>query len=458
LNDHSLLGYAIRKLICVEPRQGVKLTESAMAAALDVRLCLDYDTTRDATRLADQDMVARHMKLTYSVPDHREYLRSGYSSEPMLAVAAAQVWNKWDQFDSLDVLAAEIKKTGQKVDAAEIVARYLFLKAFDLGVTWTPFAHPYFFPWSGYVSAPTLFKALLSSQAYEELRTKKARNRLGGKYFETAFKDCYVRLSHFAHAGDSSVLTLAGGLLGFARSQGWQCFDQQEHTDIGIPFIRIPNDPNDATGAPLATTLLRQSAVSWILIQVKNRRKVHYVDFRAEDLGLFPPKGVMRPYIVVVLNLGVVLTSAAEATPNKVSLPQMKPALKTGSAKKGQVSNGEHPCWWVNINGCSPKNFNSAIVPDTDRLKKILHSRPFEDVHPRNGAVYMQAVRDMKPTFTGKSFTWARVDDPHQLDDNMSASYEEGIQVLESETDAGPDDDLQAAGDEQAGDADMAFD
>lgn len=31
------------------------------------------------------DMVASHFRIAYSVPVHREYLRSGYSSEPLLA-------------------------------------------------------------------------------------------------------------------------------------------------------------------------------------------------------------------------------------------------------------------------------------------------------------------------------------------------------------------------------------
>jgi len=35
------------------------------------------------------------MRFAYSIPDHREYLRSGYPSEPLLAEAAAQQLRVW---------------------------------------------------------------------------------------------------------------------------------------------------------------------------------------------------------------------------------------------------------------------------------------------------------------------------------------------------------------------------
>jgi hypothetical protein len=42
----------------------------------------------------EASLVAGNMQIAYSVPKHREYLRSGTPSEPTLAKAAAQEMNE----------------------------------------------------------------------------------------------------------------------------------------------------------------------------------------------------------------------------------------------------------------------------------------------------------------------------------------------------------------------------
>ncbi|OCH84589.1 hypothetical protein OBBRIDRAFT_808130, partial [Obba rivulosa] len=56
----------------------------------EVRVCLNYEPSRQKTYDELAEMVASHMRMVYSVPQHREYMRSGYSSDPILAEAAAQ--------------------------------------------------------------------------------------------------------------------------------------------------------------------------------------------------------------------------------------------------------------------------------------------------------------------------------------------------------------------------------
>src|SRR4051812_42409524 len=65
------------------------LSNAAKVAPLAVRLMLDFEPRRQATRNLEADLVAGHMCIAYSVPQAREYLRAGYSSEPILAEAAA---------------------------------------------------------------------------------------------------------------------------------------------------------------------------------------------------------------------------------------------------------------------------------------------------------------------------------------------------------------------------------
>ena len=63
------------------------LADIACLAVVDVRLCLEYAALVEGNRAMQTaaDLVATHMRYAYSVPQHREYLRSGYSSEPLLA-------------------------------------------------------------------------------------------------------------------------------------------------------------------------------------------------------------------------------------------------------------------------------------------------------------------------------------------------------------------------------------
>jgi len=62
---------------------------TAKLALVDLRLCLDYDPLHQDTRPLMQHMVSSHMRYVYSVPVHRNYVRTGYPSEPLLAEVCA---------------------------------------------------------------------------------------------------------------------------------------------------------------------------------------------------------------------------------------------------------------------------------------------------------------------------------------------------------------------------------
>lgn len=66
-----------------QPPEIRKYSTTGRLAVADVRLCLDYEPQR-STNILDE-LVSQHMRHLYSVPAHREYTRSGYSSEPILA-------------------------------------------------------------------------------------------------------------------------------------------------------------------------------------------------------------------------------------------------------------------------------------------------------------------------------------------------------------------------------------
>jgi hypothetical protein len=50
--------------------------KAGATAVVDLRLMLDYETRREAAREAEVELVASHMRMAFSVPQRREYLRS----------------------------------------------------------------------------------------------------------------------------------------------------------------------------------------------------------------------------------------------------------------------------------------------------------------------------------------------------------------------------------------------
>jgi hypothetical protein len=80
------------------------LPRVARMAVLDVQLSLDYEPRREKVQIEEAGLVESHMRIAYSIPNDREYLRSGYPSEPLLAEAAArQLW-KWRTQDPFVVV------------------------------------------------------------------------------------------------------------------------------------------------------------------------------------------------------------------------------------------------------------------------------------------------------------------------------------------------------------------
>ncbi|CAA7268474.1 unnamed protein product [Cyclocybe aegerita] len=66
------------------------LNSHAKLAILDTILNLEFYPFRAQTVSLMEDLISSHMRTAYSAPIHREYLHTGYPSEPVLAEAAMQ--------------------------------------------------------------------------------------------------------------------------------------------------------------------------------------------------------------------------------------------------------------------------------------------------------------------------------------------------------------------------------
>jgi hypothetical protein len=95
----DIVDLARAKLICDSnisvPYTTVK--HAAVTAVLDVLLTLDFEPRRQVAHIREAELVASHMRIAFSVPKDRGYIRSGYPSEPLLAEAAARQMHEFQK-------------------------------------------------------------------------------------------------------------------------------------------------------------------------------------------------------------------------------------------------------------------------------------------------------------------------------------------------------------------------
>ncbi len=113
-------------------------SRAARLAVLDIQLSLDFELRLEKVQIEEASLVESHMWAAYSIPDHREYLRSGYPSEPLLAEAAAQ--QLWTCMTQNPFMVAEtltnILETGllDRGGLGELTGRQLLLDAYHRAV------------------------------------------------------------------------------------------------------------------------------------------------------------------------------------------------------------------------------------------------------------------------------------------------------------------------------------
>ncbi|KAF8813408.1 hypothetical protein BYT27DRAFT_7250940 [Phlegmacium glaucopus] len=431
---NQIVGFAAQKLML--NAGGRPLSEEAKIAALSARLSLQLNTSLDSVRSLQDTLVDSHMSVAYNVPDHKNYMYSGYPSEPIVMEGAAYVWEsgRYHDFNPLDTLQKTLTEGFlAKGERGELVGRYICLRAQDICVAkggpaliGDKHSHGKAVPLLSY------FKAMFGAQ-WENIRLSKARNRVGGENIETACSGKYVRFTHFARAGDASALSTAAGWKALARGNAWQFFDRQEGVDLGIPVF--DGNPDDS---------LCRETVTWILIQIKNSSCLQAVRPSAESLGIFDDRMSKKrtPYFVLVFQFSVKAASKPAAakpaaattdadssskanvpmsnrhpptSPHEVKARRNEEVYKTGGrvhpVDERDSTRNAHPCYWVDVIGCSSKVFNSEIVPEgTNVFKQLLASRDLLDEARDDKKA---AILQLKPFFEAgpASYDWTEDDE-----------------------------------------------
>jgi hypothetical protein len=231
-----MVDFAFVKLSC-----GEVASEYALAAALSVRVILDFDVARKIARAYEEKLVESYMRVAFFVPTHREYLRGGTPSEPLLAEAAAQVLNARNSLDrEAPDLLAKLFEQGllARGERGEMVGRLLWTIAHDRVVQRLSLLEGYNSSTVKYHRPILLLdwlKELIHPNWHLVVLKATPVADPDGLTLEDAFKDVYVNFSHFVRAGDDDMIGPDYLWMGLVRHMAFQCADNQKSTDIAAP-------------------------------------------------------------------------------------------------------------------------------------------------------------------------------------------------------------------------------
>ena len=421
-----------------------RFSHAARLAILDVQLSLDFEPRREKVQIEEANLVESHMRIAYSIPDHREYLRSGYPSEPLLAEAAAQqlwMWRKQNPFMVVDTLT-NVLETGllHRGELGELTGRQLLLDAYHRAVELEQCDHlegrsPNF---SAGCRLTTFINMLFTNECAEKVLGSSPDN-MKGMPFRKAFEHALVSFTHFGKMADNTGITSAAAWVAFIRHMAIMCRNGQNFVDCIIPVL-------------LQGTRLCEHVITGVLIQFKRRIRrgtVAGYSIDQADLIFFPKTKTgerckhgstastsYRPYVSLIMDLGVQPKLYEKAQTSTIFKPDLSSSKKSRSRtpppSEGvpdhttpskvvipEFGTRHHPPpdgharYNIFAYGCSPTVYRGIDAAHKPSYALLLSSRDFLGEHPRKGGPTLKAVRRMKPFWTGGDdcYHWVEHDD-----------------------------------------------
>ncbi|PCH39715.1 hypothetical protein WOLCODRAFT_97721 [Wolfiporia cocos MD-104 SS10] len=365
--------------------------DRARLAILSVRLLLDFNITQEMARTTTVDMVTSNMRIAYSAPKHREYLWSGYPSEPILAEAAFRAMARLEK-PAISIIASAVNcGLVERGNRGELIMRLLLTEAFDTAAK-KEYGVGDGLSVSKPVSLFAFIEALLGATKLEEVKNKVPENIPSPtKTFEVAFKDAVVHFTHFVRNEDMSVSNSYGAWAALARGAAMQCAPNQDVIDCIIPVLLNSKDK------------LCENAMTGLLIQCKNKRSDSAVTIKEEKMnggrGFFPRTSKDdRPYIGLLMQLG------SRPKSDSCVEPRMNPQR---AAKKY----AQHPRYFIDIKGCSPDQYPIITAEASNSYAALLGSRNMYSEHARHNSASMKSVQRLKPMWTTRredTYSWLK--------------------------------------------------
>src|SRR5258708_2202403 len=373
----------------------------AQLAALDVRVHLAFDMNWDDTRERLSRLVDAYLRLAYVVPTHREFMHSGYSSEPVVAEAAARLLNCTERDSVNPTSCAYIGVIGPDIliqadssgylargKRAEAVGRLLMAVAHDSAImstnpnpkstTTAVFHKP--------VKVLDFLRHLLHPRYHNEvLNARPVSGSAKSPSLNEAFQDAYISFSHFAQAGDSKVIQLHQLHHALLRGMSYRCTDLQTSIDV-VTAIHF-GDPS--------TTGIGKDNISILQVQINHRAGGEDPQGIRVDPIMQAPSSDL-PMISLYLELGL-----------SPSLVQAVTRRNMDSWRKAAKDDDHH--YLIVTHGCSSETF-SAIPPECDaKYRSLLRATSIMDDFPRNNQPgNLQLASLQKPAWYNQKefFNW----------------------------------------------------
>ncbi|TFK93135.1 hypothetical protein K466DRAFT_538427 [Polyporus arcularius HHB13444] len=461
--EETLLAFARSKLLCCDKLTGpmTDYPRAARTAVIDARIMLSYGAHPSAQQY-QMDLVASHVRTVYSIPRDRECIYSGYSSEPVLAEAAARQLALWRELEPQNpdntrpliepavailqrLLQQDLLARGETGEIGKTVGRLLLLLARDNAARsssnpkqTTHYSRP--------ISVEAFITALFPTDIAERILESVPDNQVPGedtKTFREVFKDAVLNFTHYAKWEDDSVLSEDGALGCFIRHLAGICGDRKAIVDAFLPILMDRQAP------------LSPDVMSGIFIQFKLRgkagiRSAYAID--EEAIGFFGGDGkTLQPYITLIMELGGTNPlPLLERTPTDYHSPtavleRAQIARQGGSTSSpiAPVSPSQavipdaqvrghrlavHPRYSMYVYGCSPSVYKVIGKQERGIYKRIIRSGDLLGEHPRQDAQSLAALRNQKPFFDHASLNWLKkealkVDKPQSADDTEAGMF-----------------------------------
>ncbi|THV06407.1 hypothetical protein K435DRAFT_773348 [Dendrothele bispora CBS 962.96] len=404
-------------------------TRTAKMAIIGVRLM----PVVEASHTLGRQLVASHMQTVFSVPQSREWIRSGYPSEPILAEAAAwqvQYWRSKQQDGDIDCmldmlhthLSSDLLSPGE---IGEVTGRMILLTARDhAGYDKESASLPDTRSLSGHILLTAFILELFPEDVATTFLCSRAPNDREGRSLREVFEHDVINFTHWERFTDDSAATPKALLSAFIRGAAIICRNNSPYIDTIIPVLRRKNVDDDT---------LNETNMTAVLVQFKLRTKPASpasIRTTAESVELVQPnEEKSRPYILMILELGIGTTphTLFSKTPTQrkskagEELKKLQTANQSHHASSPQRSQTPlryvipspprltvvtrscaapkliHPGYLIYVRGCSDSVYKVVREQERDTYKSLLRKTALLAEHPRQDPQTIQEVRQQRP-------------------------------------------------------------
>jgi hypothetical protein len=363
--------------------------ENARLAALGCRVLLPFDHFSSNSHNRQATLVESYMRVVFYIPPSREYVWSGYPSEPILSQAAGQLLNS--QKKKFIELAPEIVFEAfrnhllDRGERGELIAQVLLTIAHDqVIINNNPSSFALSLPFHSPIKLLDLLEQLFSPEVWQHVCNAMALEAYeGDAKLEDRFDKAWVSFSHFGELGDQESLKLKVFLAASVRGMGIKPSRGQPFLDIALPAVF-------ADSKSAATAHIIEGRVSIIQFQVKNRDKPDYVSM---DSPLAKEVPGNLPVLSIIMEFG--MEKSSDKSLVKVQTTA-KGAYPTRQFQQSSATALERRHYVITVYGCTWKTYRCMPQHSEIYCTLLAAQKPF---HGLERSQNHEMLYELKPKF-----------------------------------------------------------